>query len=143
MVTIGFVVASCMSKESRFVQNDGISGVYVREYSFKVVNPEGGNEIGIASIRDTIFVQQQEKDYQVKNSKWRLNDYDKEGWQNMEHADDRPMLDHVATFQSKDSVLVADSFPTIYLNGFRLTLYNGKKGRNPYQMVPPPDRKYP
>lgn len=135
ILTIGFVVASCMSRENHSVKNDGISGDYVREYSFKVVNPEGGNEIGIATIRDTISVQQKDKDYQVTNSKWRLNDYDKEGWQNMEHADDRPMQDYVARFQSKDTVLVAESFPIIYLNGLHLTLYKGKKGRNPYRMV--------
>ena len=33
-----------------------ISGTYVKEYSFKVVNPETGNEIGFRTIRDTIFV---------------------------------------------------------------------------------------
>lgn len=135
IIIVGFVMASCVSKENRLSQNDGISGAYAREYSFKVVNPEGGNEIGYATIRDTVFIQQAEKGFRVENHKWRLNDYTKDGWQNMEHSDDRPVPNYEATFQLSDSALVEQSVPNLYLNGQCSALYKGTKGKNPYQRV--------
>jgi len=129
IVSSSLVMASCVSKENHGIQTDGISGTYVREYSFKVVNAETGNEIGLASIRDTILIQQNNKGYQVANNKWRLNDYDKQGWQNMEHADDKPAPVYEATFQSWDSALVERSMPTLFFNGHYSAVYIGKKGK--------------
>jgi hypothetical protein len=136
IVTIGCVMASCVPKENHF-QSDAISGVYIREYSFKVVNPENGYEMGFATIRDTILIQQEGKRYQVVNNKWRLNNYDREGWQSMEHADDRPMSDYSATFEPKDSTLVAGSSPILYLDTSHSALYKGQRGRNLYRLIKP------
>ena len=90
-VTVGLIAISCGSKE-RDTQTYNISGVYVREYSFKVIHPERGDTIGVRTIRDTIFIGQKNQYYEVSNRKWRLNDYDKEGWKSMEHDDDRPTV---------------------------------------------------
>ena len=105
IVVVGIVVFACGSKEhSR--PNDEISGTYVREYSFKVVNPETGAEIGMRTVRDTIFITPVDERFEVSNHKWAKNDYDNEGWRNMEHADDRPIPTYQAVFAKKDSSLI-------------------------------------
>src|SRR5882672_12810833 len=99
IVIVGTLVFACGIRDNSR-SHDEISGAYVREYSFKIINPETGAEIGMRTIRDTIFIRPVEERYEVSNSKWRLNDYDKEGWQNMEHAEDRSMPTSQATFNS-------------------------------------------
>lgn len=87
IVTIGYLILSCGGKNNS--EHEGkITGTYVREYSFKVTNSESGNEIGISTVRDTIFIAQTGSSYEISNNKWRLNDYDREGWQNMDHSED-------------------------------------------------------
>lgn len=103
---VGMVSLSCGSKNSRF-ESDRISGIYVREYTFEVINPESGNEIGLRTIRDTIIIRSINTDYEVSNSRWGLNDYDKDGWKNMKHADDRPLPIYIATYESKTHSLKA------------------------------------
>src|SRR6478752_2992819 len=90
IVAVGFLIASCTRGKDTSSSGD-ISGAYAKEYSFKVVNQETGTEIGMRTIRDTIFIQSAEIGYIVSNKKWTLNDYDREGWQNMEHSENRPM----------------------------------------------------
>jgi hypothetical protein len=87
LVLVGFFILACGVKE----KPDEVSGVYVHEYSFEIVNPESGAKIGLRTVRDSIFIKAIEVGYEVANKKWRKNDYDLEGWQNMEHSDDRPM----------------------------------------------------
>lgn len=134
IVAVGIVVFACGSKDhSR--SNDKISGTYVREYSFKVVNPETGNEIGFRTIRDTIFVNPKQDGYEVSNKKWRLNDYDKEGWQSMEHAEDRSMPTYIAAFAPSNSSLNAEHALPLYLDLIGGNLYQGKKGDAPFRRV--------
>ena len=59
---------------------DEISGAYVHEYSFKVVNPETGTEIGLRTVRDTIFIRLAAVNFELSNRKWAKNDYDNRGW---------------------------------------------------------------
>ncbi|MCA2776023.1 MAG: hypothetical protein ACK514_11355 [Bacteroidota bacterium] len=103
---VGLIALSCGSNNNHF-ESDEVSGAYVREYTFKVINPESGTEIGMRTIRDTIIIQPINKDYEVSNNRWGLNDYDKDGWRNMEHADDRPLPTYVATYESKTHSLKA------------------------------------
>ena len=134
IVAVGFVVFACGTKnQSR--SNDKISGTYVREYSFKVVNPETGNEIGLRTIRDTIFVNPKQNGYEVSNNKWRLNDYSKEGWQNMGHTEDRPIPIYIAVFDPTDSSLNAEHALPLYLDLIEGHLYKGKKGEAPFRRV--------
>jgi len=112
-----------------------IPGVYVREYSFRVTNPETGREVGMRTIRDTIFIRAVENSYEVSNSKWRLNDYDREGWQTMEHAEDRPMLLYRSTFSPGDSSLISESRPSLYLNLRKMELYKSDKCSNAYRKL--------
>ena len=106
IIAVGIFVFGCGTKDHSG-SNDEISGAYVREYSFKVVNPETGNEIGFRAIRDTIFVNSKQDGYEVSNKKWRLNDYDKEGWQDMEHSDDRPKATFIAEFDIQSHQMIS------------------------------------
>ncbi len=131
-VTVGILVFACGKKVNPALQ-DEISGAYVREYSFKVVNPETGAEIGMRSIRDTIFIRPLEEKYEVSNNKWRLNDYDKEGWQSMEHAEDRSISTFQAIFNSIDRSLDSESMPHLFLDLEKEQLYKDKSRGKPYQ----------
>lgn len=106
VVAVGLAIGSC-SRGRNTDSSDEISGAYFREYSFKVVNPETGAEIGMRTIRDTIFIKHSETDYEVSNGKWRLNDYDKEGWQSMRHSEDRPFTTYVASFDKSHHSLTS------------------------------------
>ncbi len=107
IVAVGFAIFSCSSGRDSG-SNDEISGTYVREYSFKVLNPETGNEVGMRTIRDTIFIRSIESGYEVSNRKWRLNGYDKEGWQSMAHSDERPIPLFTAALDLDDKSLVSN-----------------------------------
>jgi len=41
------------------------------------------------------------------NRKWRLNDYDQEGWVSVEHADDRPMPTFQASYDEVTASLIS------------------------------------
>lgn len=132
-VTVGLFAISCGSKK-RDTQTDNISGVYVREYSFKVIHPERGDTIGVRTIRDTIFIGQRNQYYEVSNRKWKLNEYDKEGWKSMEHDDDRPTPIYKATFNNTDKTLVSEEGESILL-GLSGQLYRGMKRDKPYKKI--------
>jgi len=104
IVSVGLIIFTCTSKPDT-KSSYGISGVYATEYSFKVVNLETGAEIGTRTIRDTIFVRAVQDGYEISNRKWRKNDYDTEGWQNMMHSEDRPMPTYLAIYVGKDGRL--------------------------------------
>lgn len=131
---VGFAIFSCSNGRDSG-SGDEISGAYVREYSFKVAHPETGNVIGMRTVRDTIFIRSKEISYEVSNNKWRLNDYDKEGWQNMEHAEDRSMLTFQTTFNSTDGLLNSESMPHLFLDLGRGQLYKDKSREKPYQRL--------
>jgi hypothetical protein len=107
MAIVGLVSVSCISKENRVEGDNEILGTYAREYSFKVENTATGEVVGMSTVRDTIFIKPKQNGYEVSNNKWRLNDFDREGWQNMEHAEDRPLRTYTATFDPTDNSLNA------------------------------------
>jgi hypothetical protein len=130
-------IASCSSKENK-QDSDLAAGVYVREYSFDVTNPETGQKIGIRKVRDSIFVQPGGDGYQVSNSKWRMNDYDNEGWVSMAHADDRPLPTFLASYDAHTKSLNSNSSnvsQTIVLDAENAKLYKGKPDGKPYVKV--------
>lgn len=100
---------SCGKKNSD-TGTDNISGTYAREYSMRVTNPETGAEIGMRTIRDTIFIQPIDQKFEVSNRKWKLNDYDKDGWKNMDHDEDRPNPTALMTFDAKTATFTNDQF---------------------------------
>jgi hypothetical protein len=54
------MILSCGSKNNH-LEPDKISGTYVREYTFKVIHLESGDEIGMRTIRDTITIRSMKK----------------------------------------------------------------------------------
>lgn len=131
LIFLGLLLASCQTGNDS--KEFDIPGTYVREYSFKVIHPETGDEIGTRTIRDTIFIHtKDELLYEVSNSKWMLNDYDGEGWRSMEHAEDRPMPPYQARFDPIDSAIRSEFNPPLYLDPSTSRLYQGVKGREYY-----------
>lgn len=138
IVTVGFAVISCGSRENTSNESHQITGSYVREYSFKVTNSESGREIGMSTIRDTIFVQLTEGGYSVSNRKWRLNHFDNEGWQNMGHSEDRPLPTYAATFVSEDNTLQSNPrglFPSLYVDLSSQTISKSQRKKQCYKRV--------
>ncbi len=134
IVAVGFAIFSC-GNGGGSGSSDEISGAYTREYSFKVVNPETGSEIGMRTVRDTIFIRSAENDYEVSNNKWRLNNYDDEGWSDMTHADDRPMSTFKATFNSDEELLRAEAMPDLFFYLENGQLFKGKNRDKAYKKV--------
>ena len=133
IVIVAISTNSCGIKDHS--NSDKISGAYVREYSFKVTNPETGNEIGMRTIRDTIFIHPVGKIFEVSNHKWKLNSHDRVGWQDMRHDEDRPMT----TFKSNISdsgVQLTPAQPnagkTLYLDTNRQVLFKNPEHENGY-----------
>lgn len=134
LVAVGFVILSCSNgKDSG--SGDEISGVYSREYSFTVVNPETGSDVGIRTIRDTIFIRPAENGYELSNAKWKLNDYDAGGWQNMEHSDSRPMQTFTASFNDGNSSLTSESGQALFLDLENKKLFIDNKHENSYEKI--------
>ncbi|MBS1508506.1 MAG: hypothetical protein JSS79_17845 [Bacteroidetes bacterium] len=115
IVWLAFIIFSC-NKPRDTNATDEICGAYTREYSFKVINQETGVEIGMRTIRDTIFIRQIGNEFQVSNKKWRLNNYDKDGWRNMEHDDDRPKATYLSAYVFTNKSLAAENHPTLYID---------------------------
>lgn len=120
---VSLAMISCRLKES-YSQRDDISGTYIMEYSFKVIHPESSDTIGLRTIRDRIFIQNQ--GYEVSNSKGGLNDYENEGWLNMDHADDRSFVTFSSKFDPSDSSLTNDINVKLYLDFNNQKLYRGR-----------------
>lgn len=130
LVLVGLVIFSCGVKE----RPDEISGVYVREFSFEVVNAESGAKVGMRTVRDSIFIEPMDDGFEVSNRKWRKNDYDLEGWQSMEHADDRPISAFVSTLSS-NALSSGDRSFALYFDSENERLYREKGGDIFYSKV--------
>lgn len=116
IVIVGCGLASCNSKEQKAEHSDNISGVYVREYSFKVLNTETGKEIGMRTVRDSIFIKPFEDKFEISNHKWANNDYDLARWRDMEHSDDRPKSTYLSTYDAKEKVLKTENQPALHID---------------------------
>lgn len=103
------VMVSCGTNGDKVGSTSDASGVYVREYTVDINNPETGNKIGMRQIRDSIFIERGENGYQVSNRKWRMNDYDQDGWVSMTHAEDRPLPTFFASYDDKSGALRPDN----------------------------------
>jgi hypothetical protein len=135
IVLTAIAVISCGSRENHTKPETEITGAYVKQYSFKVVDTGTGREIGMSTVRDTIFIRSKENGFEVSNNKWRLNDYDREGWRNMEHAEDKPVSTYHAVFNPTDNSLNAEFMPPIHFDQGRHNLFKGKGRDNPYNRV--------
>ena len=124
------VMVSCGTNGDKVGSTSDASGVYVREYTIEISNPETGNKIGMRRVRDSIFVERGENGYQVLNRKWRLNDYDQEGWVSMAHAEDRPLPTFLASYDQQLGALRSEDpagMQPIFIEKDRLFKDGGKE----------------
>jgi hypothetical protein len=100
------MLVSCNSESNSNSANADASGIYVLEFAMEVTNPNTGDKLGMRQIRDSIFIEREGNEYKVTNRKWRMNDYDQDGWVSMEHADDRPLSTFFASYDETSSELL-------------------------------------
>jgi hypothetical protein len=135
LVTVSICYA-CGTAESGS-ENDLIAGTYVREYSTEILNQLSGRKMGMRTIRDTLFVSEAADGYKISNSKWRMNDYDNDGWRNMEHAESGPLPSFEATYNKSESTLnarVTGIAPELFIDRDGKILV-GKKAKVPFTRV--------
>ena len=65
--------------------SDEIAGTYVMEKTYEVRHEATGEPVGMATLRDTIIITRISDGYEVKNRKWKKNEFDEEGWVKQEH----------------------------------------------------------
>lgn len=114
-----------------------ISGTYVREWTAVSRNMNTGSVRGKYCMRDTIFIKVKTKGYEVSNSRWRKNLYDKEGWRDQLHAFDRPMPTYTANYDKALNSLDAESgfSSPLYLDPEAGLLYTSSSKTKPYHKV--------
>jgi uncharacterized protein YcfL len=92
------LLAACEAEKKEAAQS--VAGTYVREYSTEIKHPETGQLVGQSTFRDTLFIEDQNDLFRIRHVKWRLNDFDEKGWQNQQHAENRPMPVFLARFNN-------------------------------------------
>lgn len=131
-------VVSCSTKGESEIADDDASGTFVREYTIEISNPETGNKVGIRQIRDSIFIETSDNGYKVSNRKWRMNDYDQEGWVSMAHADDRPLPTFFASYDQNTNSLKPQgqaASNSIYLDQANGKLFKDQSRQNGYSRI--------
>lgn len=99
-----------------------IGGVYVRESVWQPRNINTGKVLGNATIRDTIFIIKMDEGYQVKNAKWRKNDYDINGWREVSFSEGK-IRPHQTKYDKKTQALI--SLEPLLANDIYLDLKTG------------------
>ena len=126
---------ACAKKE---VGQEQIVGRYVKEVEFEVQHPFTDRKLGRGMIRDTIFIFPKQNGYEIVNNKWRKNNYDTLGWQNLQLEDNRPMPTYRATFDPTYTTLnpeLSGLFLSLKLDLVSNRLRKGKSKRNIYVKV--------
>lgn len=132
-------IASCGTNGDRPGSTADASGTYVRAYAFEITNPESGKKVGIRQVRDSIFIERNDNGFEVSNRKWCMNDYDQEGWVNMEHADDRPLPSFVASYDPASGSLTSQNHninESFFLDEDNVKLFRGQVHDIEYIKVP-------
>lgn len=125
---VGLFFMSCSNNENAG-STKKLSGVYVREFTNAVKHEFTGHNVGIRKIRDTIFVELTDKGFLVSNMKWRLLDYDQDGWIQMRvGGPEGPLPTFQARYDESSKSLVAEnellSYPLTFDESHR-RLYKG------------------
>jgi hypothetical protein len=132
----GWMFTSCLSGESKSSTDDEVAGIYVREYSKEILHQMSGNKVGMTTFRDTIRISKSEEGYHIVNTKWRMNDYDQDGWQDMKHGENRPLPEFDASYDEGTRTLnpkVSGIVPSLYIEKGQLSI--GPKSKIAYSKV--------
>ena len=89
-------------------EQDSVAGIYIREYSTEILNQLSGDKVGIRTFRDTLYITSAGGGYKIDNSKWSMNDYDSDGWKNMEHGESGPLPSFKASYDATSRTLEAE-----------------------------------
>lgn len=130
----GWVFTSCSPGESK--TNDSVAGVYVREYSQEILHQLSGKKVGMTTYRDTIKITESNDGYHVVNRKWRMNDYDQDGWQDMKHGENRPLPEFDASYDEGAKTLnpkMSGLVPSLYFEQGKLSV--GPKSKITYEKI--------
>jgi hypothetical protein len=131
----GWIFTSCSTGETK-TGDDSITGVYVREYSTEILNQLSGEKVGMRTFRDTITISEAEDGYRVDNSKWRMNDYDQDGWRNMKHGETKPLPTFEAKYDQASNTLNSENpqtIPALRIKDRRL--FVGETGKTAYVKI--------
>ena len=131
---VGLFAMSCSNENAGSTKN--LSGTYVRESTNEVKHEFTGNTVGIRKIRDTIFVEPTDKGFKVSNMKWRLLDYDQDGWIRMRiGGPEGPLPTFRARYDETSKSLIAEnelSSHPITFDESHSKLYKGKTRKVEY-----------
>jgi len=105
---LGISVCYACGNAERANESDLISGTYVREYSKEILNQLSGNKVGMRTVRDTLYISSSGDGYKVDNSKWSMNDYDNDGWQDMKHGESGPLPSFNASYDESSRTLTSE-----------------------------------
>lgn len=100
--TVLFV--GCNSKKDQ-ASSDDITGTYVMEKTYEVRHEGTGEPVGMATLRDTIIITKISDGFEVKNRKWKKNEFDEEGWVKQDHD---AMPQYNAKYEEKTQTLNSD-----------------------------------
>lgn len=131
-------ILSCTTSADSGRSSADMSGVYVREFAYEISNPETGKKLGMRQVRDSIFIERTQNGYQVSNRKWRMNDYDQEGWVSMAHAEDRPLPAFLASYDETANALTPENAaiaPIIFVDREIGTLFTGRARKTSYHKI--------
>lgn len=112
---IGVLICYACGNAER-ANHDSIAGTYVREYSSEVITQLTGEKVGVRTVRDTLYISAAGKQYKVENAMWRMNDYDNDGWQNMEEAKFGPFPPFIAIYDETSRTLNSRTAPDIVVS---------------------------
>ena len=116
--------------------DDSITGVYVREYSKEILHRMNGSKVGMTIFRDTIRISESDGGYHVVNTKWRMNDYDQDGWQDMKHGESRPLPEFDGSYDEVARTLnpkVSGIVPPLHIEKGQLSV--GPKSKIAYTKI--------
>lgn len=112
---IGVLICfACSNAET--AGDDSVAGIYVREYSMKILTHGSGKEVSVRPIRDTLYITTAGKQFKVENKMWRLNDYDDNEWQNMRDAESGPFRPFITIYDQDTRTLNSRSAPDIVVS---------------------------
>jgi hypothetical protein len=84
--------------------------------------------LSLDTVEDSDHLFRKATDYEISNHKWRLNDYDQEGWVSMQQADDQPLPIYIAAYDENSKSLTSKN--SNVSQSIFLDIENGKLFKN-------------
>ena len=108
LILLFSVAAGCKIIEKESAYSGLVTGTYVYTYTADVMEVGTGEVVGIRTVRDTIFIKEAGKKFEVSNRKWMDNDYDNVDWLQPESKADQAMPTYLVEFDTSEKKLIPD-----------------------------------